>query len=663
MTNVSLPKGRSLKDFGDLLDAERIVLRAAAEGELALISRNVPDKRRQANNVRATFVRFLAMGGDELAPIHEKGVRLQGAWIDGDLDLDGCAIKVPLALFACRIPGPISLINAQVATLHLDGSHVRGIAGDRLVASGSIFLRQGFRAVEEVRFLAAQIKGDLQCDGSTFEGKDLDALSCDRAVIQGGLFLRHGFYSRGEVRLHGARIGGPLDCSGAKFENAGGRALSCDNTDVGGSIHLTEGVISNGTIWLLGARVSGNVECSGARIRSQMALVLDGAKVGGSVFFTEGFHSTGHVQLLGTRVEKDVACDGGIFENPNGIALSMDGATIAGGLYLRTRFRALGEVRFPRTKVGGDVECIEASFKDVKLVAFDRAEIGGTLSLRKLQGAITLLSLAGVTAKVLEDDMDSWRVASSLILDGFKYDHIISIDPLDAESRIAWLDRQQDSGLGDHLRPQPWEQLKKIFGNLGQEKDMREIAIAKQKRIRTSNLLHQAYGILYGFGYKPQRLLGYAAVIACLCAIIFYLAAERGVMAPTDRSVLDDPRFRNCRSDAYGNWVKCPQLLYSYTKFNPILYSLDLMVPIFSLSQARDWAPQLVRPCVDVNSLNFCRVSAAAMIAAKQPVTTTLPAYWPLGTVTWIVARLENLFGWIAGFVFVAVASGLVKKD
>jgi hypothetical protein len=34
------------------------------------------------NRVRADFLRFLMLGGDKDAPIHEKGVQLQGAWME-----------------------------------------------------------------------------------------------------------------------------------------------------------------------------------------------------------------------------------------------------------------------------------------------------------------------------------------------------------------------------------------------------------------------------------------------------------------------------------------------------------------------------------------------------------------------------------------------------
>ena len=48
------------------------------------------------------------------------------------------------------------------------------------------------------------------------------------------------------------------------------------------------------------------------------------------------------------------------------------------------------------------------------------------------------------------------------------------------------------------------------------------------------------------------------------------------------------------------------------------------------------------------------------LVASNMPATF---GHWPLGILVSILARLENLFGWIAGLMFVGVVSGFVKKD
>ena len=43
-----------------------------------------------------------------------------------------------------------------------------------------------------------------------------------------------------------------------------------------------------------------------------------------------------------------------------------------------------------------------------------------------------------------------------------------------------------------------------------------------------------------------------------------------------------------------------------YTVFNPLLYSLELILPIAGLQQTKDWAPLLNRPCVDPDRFGIC---------------------------------------------------------
>lgn len=84
-----LPKGRTLLEFLPLQPGETELLQACEEGEVAELADKRPTERTAANAVRASFIRFLALGGDDKAPIHEHGVRLAGAWIEGALDLEG----------------------------------------------------------------------------------------------------------------------------------------------------------------------------------------------------------------------------------------------------------------------------------------------------------------------------------------------------------------------------------------------------------------------------------------------------------------------------------------------------------------------------------------------------------------------------------------------
>src|SRR5882757_5902619 len=116
------PKGRTLAEFlkeGPLSEAEQKLLEACATGATASIADKRPDQGTEANCIRGDFVRFLALGGDDGAPVHEHGVRLNGAWIDGDVDLENCKLETELTLSSCTITGELVLRDASIFGLNL----------------------------------------------------------------------------------------------------------------------------------------------------------------------------------------------------------------------------------------------------------------------------------------------------------------------------------------------------------------------------------------------------------------------------------------------------------------------------------------------------------------------------------------------------------------
>jgi len=66
-----------------------------------------------------------------------------------------------------------------------------------------------------------------------------------------------------------------------------------------------------------------------------------------------------------------------------------------------------------------------------------------------------------------------------------------------------------------------------------------------------------------------------------------------------------------------------------------VIYSIDLILPVLSTQQTKDWAP----------------------------LTKIGKRYWRLGIFFWFLTQLEILMGWIFGLMFVAMVSGFVKKD
>jgi hypothetical protein len=166
-----------------------------------------------------------------------------------------------------------SCVNGQIimleATIHGDvdcagatfintyGKEQHAISMDRCQIYGSVYLRNGFEATGEVRFIGANIRGSLHCDGGQFYGvvrgtepENIHSLDLQRATIGGSLFLCKSqiktnksltFVTNGLVNADGANIYTDLDCEEANFnaheclEKIG---LSCQGVTIGGAIRL-----------------------------------------------------------------------------------------------------------------------------------------------------------------------------------------------------------------------------------------------------------------------------------------------------------------------------------------------------------------------------------------------------------------------------------------
>jgi hypothetical protein len=661
--------GRSLSDFPGLNDAEKEVVAAAREGRVARFGTKVPetDAEKGANKIQAGLVRFLALGGDDVTPVHERGVRVRSAVIHGDLDFVGCTLVGDLVLLDCELTGTLTLHGARIRTANLGGSLCQEIIADRLEAAGGVFLRNGFVAQGAVRLLGADIKGDLDCSNGRFEwtNENGGALHCDGIHVGGGVFLGDGFAAQGAVRLLGADIKGNLECGNGRFEgrDRDGDAFICDRIQVGGSVFLRSGFAAQGVVRLLGADIKRNLDCINGRFegcdQNGIALNCERVRVGGHVFLRNGFATLGAVQLLGAEVDRDVSCISGTF----------------GALPEKT-----GAADDKKKK---DQETSTAPKRIAWPLILARATIRGTLwlgdsrAITRFHGGadLTGASIGRIVDTVKADTSRREQDASPagtgaspcfLALDGLTFARFGENTNLGAPARIAYIRLQREADLGSEFKPQPWMQMVKVLRESGHSEAAREVAIAYENQRRQAgqlgwftSIFHRIYGWLVGYGHRPMRLAGITLAMWFICTCMFYFAADVGVMAPTNPRIYEGQQYEACRPENLGNWTTC-KAPYEYTTFNAAIYSLDLILPLVGLQQEKDWAPMITQPCEQMTYLGIC---LRPWNAYDDPHFQPQSGYWPFGLFVWGAMLLEILFGWIAGLLFVAVISGLVKNE
>lgn len=649
---TKLPEGRWLDDLRPLKWAEQQLIEKAAAGKPCRLGKKRPEAATVGNRIRAKLIRFLILGGDDGHPVHELGIWLEGAWIDGDLDLECVQSTVFVALLQCRVSGLLRAVDADLPGLNLEGTLLHGLDAARLNVEGSLFLRRVL-ARAEVRLDGAKIGGNFDCDGGQFcdapipsdyaVGSRGDFQQLPAAMRAPGIWIKgdalmgknalgEEFSAQGEVRLTSAKIDGDLTCSGGNFST-------------------------------LERRKAGNGE------EVPAALKVDGSTIKGNIFLNKGFSAAGGVLLTGASIDGNLTCTAGIFSVDNRInngdcgagvpgALEAERITVKGDVFFDAGFSADGEVRLSGAQIEGSLHCSGGKFiagddlnarriaLDAQKIAFDaqRMTVNGKFELR---GATFLgrLNLTASRVGSLVDDSSCWKTAT-LHIDGFHYDRI-SESSTGAEDRIRWLERQRSVDLTREFKPQPWEQLIKTLRDMGHPDEATEIAIEKRERMGASGqmegfrwFIHKMYGWFALYGYRPTRTLTWVLGVMIYLAMIYAIGEQQGLFGPVAPAIQLSPATEKCVGGGEPGTIrwtspKCP-LPPEYSTFQPLLYSADLILPFVDLQQEKDWAP----------------------------ITQPGPSRWLLnGHVLRAFMWFEIIFGWLMSLLLLAALGRVLNRD
>lgn len=245
--------GPTLEALKPLTPAEERIIADLKVGEFDRLGDGLrPQTEDPARKVRAAFLRFLILGGDEMHRPHEKGVRVSGAWISGVLDLEGARIPRDIGLKDCRFDSVPVLRYAVLDNLFLDGSSLPGLQGDRLEARGGVSIKSA-EIRGEVRLSGSRLGGNLSLDGASLLSPGSTALLADSIEVR-SVELR-GVTIAGETRMTAARIDADLDLTGARLSHSGGEALHLNRTVVRGGLFLRAGAQIHGALDLTGASI------------------------------------------------------------------------------------------------------------------------------------------------------------------------------------------------------------------------------------------------------------------------------------------------------------------------------------------------------------------------------------------------------------------------
>ncbi len=519
--------------------------------------------------------------------------------------------------------GAVSLPGAHIGgQLRLVGAKLTNRCGPTLIGDGmqvdhDMACDDSFSADGEIRLPGAHIRGQLTFTGAKLTNRAGPTLIGDGLHVEHDMACDNGFDATGEVRLVGARIDGMLVLTGAKLTNEGARALSAERLRVGRGMSCG-GFTAMGLVSLVGAQIDAHVNLSGATLREDSGRALDaaGLRVSQRMMCDERFSATGEIFLPSAHIGGQLSLASATLWNDCGPALNAAGLRVDQRVLCNDSFSAVGEIRLPgahirgqlnlagarltndigpalsaeRLQVEGGMLCHEG-FVATSVIRLTAAQIGDELTFADgtLEGPDVALALADARLRGLNLELAA-RPTGEVDLRGAQIERLIDrpetrppcrlrgcrYDSLDADFNVSVRDRLDWlSADPDGYSPQPYEQLAEVYRRAGDDEAARCVLIAKQDRRRKEALRGPAnvwswfLKVTVGYGYRLWLAGVWLIVLAVVGSLLFgevfhAVAKGSGDLTPARDADQVPP-------------------------FQPVLYTVDVLVPLVNLGQDTGW--------------------------------------------------------------------------
>ncbi|GAA2035473.1 oxidoreductase [Catenulispora yoronensis] len=502
--------------------------------------------------IRADFLKKLIEEvGERRAPL-----RVVGARIVGPVELEYLELGYSLSFSSCYFDEEIDLHDTRLRRLNLRGTRLAGLMGAQMHVDGSVVLHES-RIDGRLRLDSAVIGGGLLVTDAMVCNPGGMALRVDRARITGDLSL-WGTTIEGSTLLRDTRTDGVLSLESARLISTGEFAMDAARVQVGSDL-VGDGLYAEGQIRFSGAQIAGLFRLADAKLNNPGDIALEAyqIRVGADLQLYRGFEATGQVRIPGAHVAGHVRFDEAVLRGNGEDALDARYVEVGGAIRCR-KMHSTGALRFASARVGSDLD-----FSEALLTTGTRGADRNILFLGHLRSAeLTLrfaappeggIHLANAQVGVLNDDPATWP--PRLAHDGFAYERIA--EPGSLTGRIEWLKRE----IGGY-RPGPYEQLASVYRRQGLEGEARRVLLAKQRaRRKTLSLAARPWGFVQdaavGYGYRPERALGWLVALLITGTIVFGL--HHPIPSGPDKAA----------------------------PFNPLIYSLDLLLPVINFGQGR----------------------------------------------------------------------------
>jgi uncharacterized protein YjbI with pentapeptide repeats len=389
-----------------------------------------------------------------------------------------------------------------------------------------------------LRLAGARITGELR----------LQYADVDHAVRLSGCFFEH------PPVLYAARLR-QLNLRGSVLPG-----LSAENLRVDGLLRLS-GCRFAGPVRLAGAQIAGALFLDGADAgeppAGQPALQLNHVTVGDGLS-APGLRTRGEIRLTGASTAGTIDLSGARLDaGPETAALDAVTLTVEGDVLLREA-DVRGWIGLRGARVAGRLDFSRARLAHPGGTALQASSCTiGELWLRNGPPVSGALNLRRAHVDVLFLDPD--KVPGEVLLDSLVYTSLTPHEP--AERRLTMLERDREGYV-----PHAYEQLTAAYRRIGDDDAARLVQLAKQRRRRATlpwygRLWGRVQDATVGYGFRPLRAAGWLVSLLLTGSLAY---------------ALDHPE---------------PLKPGEAPEFNPVFYTLDLLLPVISFGQEGAFAP------------------------------------------------------------------------
>lgn len=498
--------------------------------------------------------------GERPRPFVTEGpVFLPGAKVDGDVVLRGAQLGVDT-------DGPVAVEAWRDAMASGDPAvdPWPAVVADRLQVEGNLECGDGLVATGTLRVVNAVIGGSLRLAGATVTvpRREIEPYY-DRAVHFDGTEIRGDIQAArlrasGQLRLADITVGGNLLARHVELDHPGRDVFSARRSHVAGNVEMSYSRLA-GTLQLQGIEVGGNVELYDTEVtepaeRRTRSYSVDvrSARIGRdllcSKYGADGFLASGGVNLEGAVVTRRI---------------NFSGARLAS-------LPELPEVPGERPRLRG--------------IALDASDVvADELILTPARPPEGRVILRRARCATLDENQHLWEATRGVQLEDFRYDALRKPIPLDADRDVEQRIVRLRTAMRGY-RPGPFDQFAAMLRASGNEEHAATVLIRKQQYRyealgQGARMLRPGIALwswmqraMVGYGYRPMRALGWLLALLVAGSIWFGLGASV------------------CPADIVQIGTRCPVNKDDVgLEWNPVLYTVDLLVPIVDFGNKNRW--------------------------------------------------------------------------